>query len=34
MRDMETEARLDVRKALVGGLLAWVIQAVVLFFYR
>lgn len=34
MRDMETEARLDVRKAVIGGLLAWVIQAAVIFFYR
>jgi hypothetical protein len=34
MRDIENHARFDVRKALVGGVLAWVIQALVLFVHR
>jgi hypothetical protein len=34
MRNMENHARFDVRKVLVGGVLAWIIQAAVLFFYR
>lgn len=34
MSNLENEARIDVRKAVVGGLLAWVIQAIVMFVYR
>lgn len=34
MRNFENHARFDARKALVGGVLAWVIQALVLVFYR
>jgi hypothetical protein len=34
MVDSKNESRLDVRKVLVGGLLAWVIQALVMIVHR
>lgn len=34
MVDMPEENRLDVRKALVGGVLAWIIQALVIFLHH
>lgn len=32
--DMEHETRIDIRKILVGGLLAWIIQALALMVFR
>lgn len=34
MKDLENETRIDARRALAGGLLAWVIQALVMYLYR
>lgn len=34
MVDMQDETRIDVRKVVIGGLLAWIIQAMVMFFHR
>jgi hypothetical protein len=32
--DMEHDTRIDIRKILVGGLLAWVIQALAIMVFR
>lgn len=34
MMDTKTEARIDVRRAVIGGLLAWIIQALVMVLFR
>ena len=30
----DTKVRIDVRRAVIGGLLAWIIQALVMFLFR
>lgn len=34
MQTIENRARIDVRKALIGGFLAWAIQALVIVLWR
>jgi hypothetical protein len=34
MIETKPEARIDVRRAVAGGLLAWIIQALVMFLFR
>lgn len=34
MVEFEKQSRLDVRKALIGGLLAWAVQALAMFVHR
>ena len=34
MIETKQEARIDVRRAVIGGLLAWLIQAMVMFLFR
>lgn len=34
MTEVKNETRIDVRKAIIGGVLAWIIQALVMFFHR
>lgn len=34
MRKLENHARFDARKTVIGGILAWLIQALVVFCYR
>ena len=34
MIETKSEARIDVRRAVVGGMLAWVIQALVMVLFR
>jgi hypothetical protein len=34
MIDSKNEARVDARRAVIGGLLAWIIQVLVMFLFR
>lgn len=34
MTETKSEARIDVRRAVAGGLLAWIIQALVMYLFR
>jgi hypothetical protein len=34
MIETKSEARIDIRRAVMGGLLAWIIQALVMFLFR